>query len=72
MRRILLSLFCCVCMVSAHAQSDALENIRELDVAIDMANEQLVKADDAEARALHLELAKLHDRVGLHTGTRSE
>lgn len=76
MRRLWLSLLLCISLPSAHAQSDTLETIRELrlqgelDVAIQMANEQLVKADDAEARALHLELAKLHDRVGLHTGTR--
>lgn len=58
------------------AQSEALDAIRDmrlqglLEFAIELANEELIKADDEYAVALHLELARIHDRIGLHNNTR--
>jgi len=71
-----LVLLACLAPVHAHADADALDTIRDfrlqgqLQVALDLATEQLVKADDEYAMALHLEMAKIHDRIGLHTNTR--
>lgn len=58
------------------AQDDALDSIRKarlagnLSEAREAANSLLKSSDVATAVHLHLELAKIHDRVGLHTNTR--
>lgn len=76
LRKLFASLVLLACLVPVHAQADSLEAIRDyrlqgqLQVALDLATEQLVKADDEYAMALHLELAKIHDRIGLHANTR--
>ena len=76
MRGFLLSLFLCLFLSSALAQPDALDAVREmrlqglLDTALALADEQLADAHGADAVALHLEMAKIEDRGGLHNNTR--
>jgi hypothetical protein len=75
-RKVLPILFVLACLTQAHAEPGTLDTIRDLrlqgqlQVALDQATEQLVKADDEYAVALHLELARIYDRIGLHTDTR--
>ena len=76
LRRFFLGLFLFTWSLTAQAQSEALDVIRDfrlqglLEPALQLAEEQLENADDAYALQLHLELAKIHDRTGLHNNTR--
>lgn len=76
MRNVFVALLFLTWVLPAHAQSDALEVIRDfrlqglLEVAMQLAEEQLEDADPRYALELNLELAKIHDRIGLHTNTR--
>lgn len=76
MRRLVLSLLLCISLSSAHAQSSGLDAVQVmrlqglLDTALSLADEQLADARGADAVALHLEMAKIEDRGGLHNNTR--
>lgn len=76
MHRLWLSLLLCISLPSAQAQTDPLEDIQELrlqgqlDVALQLANERIEVANGADTIALHLEIARIEDRFGLHNNTR--
>ncbi|MGI9222481.1 MAG: tetratricopeptide repeat protein [Woeseiaceae bacterium] len=69
-----LTLICLSALVIA--QDDSLDAIREMRLegrlsdALTAATARLGSADEQSALKLHLELAKIHDRVGLHNNTR--
>ena len=57
----------------ALAQDESIRDLRlqgRLSEALEIAILQLESAEPQTALQLHLELAKIHDRIGLHTNTR--
>jgi tetratricopeptide (TPR) repeat protein len=76
MRRILAGIALMACLATASAQTEPFAAIQELRLrgmlqdAMALATKELSSADQSYALDLNLELAKIHDRIGLHTNTR--